>query len=641
MTSSLREERAFGDRFDFPAWVLWTAAALVLAAAGVYAYSIVFSQFAIYDDQGFMMITVRSYLEGRPLYNGVSTAYGPAYYFYEWVTHKFIGLPVTHDVTGLMCTVHWLGAAVILALAAFRVSGSPLLGFFVFMQAIVHLTELAREPGHPQELVVILLALAALIATRDPEKRWTLVGLGVVGACLVFTKINVGAFYGMALILALVCYTRFFQSRRALVLGVLVPTSVLPFLLMREQLTERWAWDYAWQIGAAALGGGIAAYSFATRKQLGLAQWCEASIGFGAFLACFIGVLMFTGSSMSAMVDCLVTAPSKMAGRFCLPLQCPESAWLATASLAMAAFVVRMRDRLERMGAALAVAKSIYGIVGTLVLVNDPRTQMEFLLPWVWLALVRVPTKKHAEAPDSFFRTFLCLAAVWQGLQAYPVAGTQAVTGSFLLVLVYALCLKDAVVVLAAEPWLDRNLRSVVPRTAVLFKYLIFAGLLYLFGAKWCNPLGSWCFRGSLASLGLPGAQHLRMGGADVKNYRALTDYVESHCDTFVTFGGLNSIYFWTDKPPLTRFNFAEVMLLSDRDQDVVAAALKNSKRSLVVINERRLPFVAESDVLGSGPLARFIREECHEVKRLGPFRILAPKAKASETTTASARSFS
>jgi hypothetical protein len=641
MTSSVREERVFGEKFDFPAWVLWLAAALVLAAAGVYAYSIVFSQFAIYDDEGFMMITVRSYLEGRPLYNGVSTAYGPAYYFYEWAAHKLIGLPVNHDVTGLLCAVHWLGAAVILALAAFRVSGSPLLGFFVFVQATLHLTELAREPGHPQELVVLLLALAFLTATRGPEKRWTLALLGGVGACLVFTKINVGAFYGIALILALVCHTRFFQSRRALVLGVVGLSSVLPFLLMRQQLTERWAWDYSWQVGAAALAGGIAAYGFATSKQLGLAQWCETTIGFGAFVAFFIGVLLFRGTSISALVDCLVVAPSRMAGRFCLPLQCPESAWLATASLAMAAFVMAMRSRLEKTRMVLAAAKGIYGILGTLVLVNDPRSQMEFLFPWVWLALVQIPTERKTEERESFFRTFLCLAAVWQGLQAYPVAGTQAVTASSLLVLVYALCLKDAVLAIAAERWVENGLRGLVPRTALLFKYLIFASLMYFFGAKWCSPLGCWYTRSSLVSLGLPGARHLRMGGADVKNYRELTEYVGTHCDSFVTFGGLNSIYFWTDKPPLTRFNFAEVMLLSDRDQDIVATALKNSKRSLVVINERRLPFVAESDVLGAGPLARFIREECHEVKRLGPFRILAPKAKAPETTTASTRSFS
>src|SRR5262249_50074634 len=145
-----------------------------------------YSYFTPWDDEGYMMITVRGYLEGHSLYNGVFTAYGPVYYFYEWVIHRVAGLPLTHDVTRLLCVIHWIAAATLLVFAAGRAPRSPLLGFFVFMQAALHLTVLMNEPGHPQELVAVFLALAALVATRSSEKRWTMAWLGIIGACLAF-----------------------------------------------------------------------------------------------------------------------------------------------------------------------------------------------------------------------------------------------------------------------------------------------------------------------------------------------------------------------------------------------------------------------------------------------------------------------
>ena len=55
------------------------------------------------------------------------------------------------------CVPASLAAAGILALAGGLMTRSAVLGVFIFMQATVHLQRLAREPGHPQELVVISL----------------------------------------------------------------------------------------------------------------------------------------------------------------------------------------------------------------------------------------------------------------------------------------------------------------------------------------------------------------------------------------------------------------------------------------------------------------------------------------------------
>jgi hypothetical protein len=62
------------------AWfqIVVTAATLgaALALAGLYAYYVMFSDFSDYDDEGFLDITVRHFLAGRPIYDDVFTQYG-------------------------------------------------------------------------------------------------------------------------------------------------------------------------------------------------------------------------------------------------------------------------------------------------------------------------------------------------------------------------------------------------------------------------------------------------------------------------------------------------------------------------------------------------------------------------------------
>jgi hypothetical protein len=169
----------------------------------------------------------------------------------------------------------------------------------------------------------------------------------------------------------------------------------------------------------------------------------------------------------------------------------------------------------------------------------------------------------------------------------------------------------------------------------MLVKYLTLVGLLFLYGGQWCPPLRYWNAHASLPSLDLPGARHVRLPLASLETYRPLTEYLQTHCDTFVTYPGLNSLYFWTGKPPPTQFNVAEIMLLSEHDQNQVVAALKRAKRPLIVLNEQRL-FVEESDVLGHGPIAAFVHDHCREINRLGHFRILAPEPTTSNQSSGS-----
>ena len=626
---------------ELPRWLLVFGALVFVAIAAVYAFSLTFSQFAPYDDQGLLMISVRGYLEGHPLYDGIFSLYGPVYYFYAWFVHGLISVPLTHDATRALCVLHWLAAALVLAVAGGLMTRSSLLAFFIFAQGMVHLRTLSNEPGHPQELVVLLLALAVLVIAGGLNRPRSLLVLGAVSAALAFTKINVGAFFGFALFQACVCYTPLFRRRR-LWWVVVALGGLLPFLLMRQDLGQDWARLYAALAGAAIVAAGVVDYSLAEGRSLGLAQWGQIGFGYLGLSVLVVAVLLLTGTSLGAMVDNLVVSPSKMAGCFCIPLNVSYGYWSAAAALLFAVFVVAWRRRLARLSLAIAAAKGLYGVLGTLVLVLDPRNQIGHLLPWIWLLMLPSGKDSASRALDTFPRAILCLVAVWQCLQAYPAAGSQVATATFLFIPVYALCLHDAITIFTLEPWTVRHLLSFSPRTGVLLKMLAFAALFCLFAAQWCAPLAQWRYYASLPPLDLPGAHYLHLPAYQADSYRELALYAERESDTFITSPGLNSLYFWARKTPPTYFSISGETTLSDyRQQTRIVAALRRAKRPLIVINDGRVVINARKarslesvGSMGNGPLVEFVDDAFVETKRLGCFRILAPKSVISGTAS-------
>jgi hypothetical protein len=275
------------------------------------------------------------------------------------------------------------------------------------------------------------------------------------------------------------------------------------------------------------------------------------------------------------------------------------------------------RSRYDRWKLIIAAAKAIYGLVGTFLLVSSYKEPLGYLLPWSWLVLIPTKADNSLESAGSFARTFLCLAAIWEGLQAYPSAETQAVLGTFLPVLVYSICLHDALKSFGDEPWIIRHLGTFTPRAVPLGEALVLAGLVYLC-VDWFKPFSGWRSYKSLAPLGLRGSDHLRLPADQAETYRALTQYLESQSDLFITIPGLNSLYFWTGTKPPTYFNASEVAVMNDSQQAQIVAALQDAKRPLIVMRTRGGRFAYPN-----GPLRRLIREQCREVKKIGSFRIL------------------
>src|SRR5262245_37072848 len=121
-----------------------------MLGAGFAAYQQIFSTYAAYDDEGYLMLSLRSFIAGEPLYDAVYTQYGPAYYAGETVFHRVSGLPITHDVTRMKTLGTWLAAALLAGLLLLRLTGSPPFAVMAGLATFFHLDRFCLEPGHPQ-----------------------------------------------------------------------------------------------------------------------------------------------------------------------------------------------------------------------------------------------------------------------------------------------------------------------------------------------------------------------------------------------------------------------------------------------------------------------------------------------------------
>ena len=100
--------------YAFTLWFLFLS-----ALASIAAYYRILTGFSSYDDEGALMVTVKQYLGGMKLYNQISIAYGPVYYFYNWLLRTLTATAVTHDVVRMSSLLPWLLTAFVCAWIVF------------------------------------------------------------------------------------------------------------------------------------------------------------------------------------------------------------------------------------------------------------------------------------------------------------------------------------------------------------------------------------------------------------------------------------------------------------------------------------------------------------------------------------------
>jgi hypothetical protein len=229
-------------------------------------------------------------------------------------------------------------------------------------------------------------------------------------------------------------------------------------------------------------------------------------------------------------------------------------------------------------------------------------------LPLLWVALV--PPADPGGAPPGFGRSLLVAVATLQALHAYPVAGSQVAWGTVLFVPVGAVAIADGwratvTAVRAGGP----DARWLGPAAAVLATGLVAlaAGAVHDATQRYRQGYETG------VSLGLRGAESIRVAPRQATLYRTLTANLEAHCATFVTMPGLNSLYLFTRLEPPTMMNATVWMsLLTSAQQREIARRL--STPALPTCAVRRRLATWRNPGLAATPLGRFIDAEFETV---------------------------
>uniref|UniRef100_Q02CC3 Glycosyltransferase RgtA/B/C/D-like domain-containing protein n=1 Tax=Solibacter usitatus (strain Ellin6076) TaxID=234267 RepID=Q02CC3_SOLUE len=508
----------------------WLGFAFLAVSSAILAYYRIFTGFAEWDDEGTLMMTVRQFLSGGTLYETVRSGYGPVYYFFNWLIRTVTFTGVSHDVTRFTSMTIWTACAMACAWIVWRLGRSLTAALLTHLVAFRALGLFGNEPGHPQELCIILLiALAASgLAAGSGRLRHAAAALaGALPAALLLVKINIGIFATLAAALAVLYHAPQLPLVRIARYLAGAASLVLPFLLMRAHLNDPLEIAYC-----VAVTAGMAALLTGVVKPVPVLSLADCAIAVSAFAltaAAVLGVLLIQGVAPFTILTSLVLQHVQLSvkqGNWYMSMGL-DPAWIAWALLApvLALFLVRRRERQLPPLAIMA-----FSILAFVVAALGTNRVVGAVTPFCWLVAYRPGA--------SYARTLLAALATLQTLYAYPLAGSQAPFITVLLLVVAGVCLADSLADLPA------SLREGTLARTTGIAVVLLALLAY--------PAQAWRARNfylSHAPLNLPGASRIRIAPHEAANFQWLVRQLKQHCDTFVGYPGIPSLYFWTGKP--------------------------------------------------------------------------------------------
>jgi len=612
----------------------WLLATLAFAAVTVVTVLIarprMLTGFLGYDDEGYVLISLRSFIDHGSLYENVFSQYGPFYYEVWGGLFSLFGIPVDLDSGRIVTLVVWVLASLVIGLATFRLTNSIVLGTVAQMLTFGALIVAHAEPMHPGGLISLLLALIVAVGSLVRD-RLSLVPLGLLGgllAALVLTKINVGAFAVAAVVLLCVVSYAPLSTRAWLRIPVEIGFVALPIVLMASDLGEAWARGYAFHVTVAALAIVIVlrARELPQRKPEELI-WIVG--GFALTAAASLLAILGAGTSPSGLFDGVIGQPLRQADAFTLAFPYAERfVPLDAVALATAiAYWLVARSRLAAAGwwrPLLSIFSILIGIEIALSTIGKTLPVDTFGLPgfqfdmlaFAWVALA---VSTPSPANTTFGRALLPPLAVMQALHAYPVAGSQVGWSTFLLIPVGLLCVANG------ARGLSEALEAPGRRVALAWGAVVAAILVvFVANATLRRPLRDYrALYDITVPLNLPGARDVRLSPEWADLYRSVTAEINKYCRAFVTLPGLNSFYFWTRQEPPTGSNATAWTTLFD-----------DARQRRVVVGTRRIPNLCllehEPQALGwsagrplEGPLVRYLKRGFEPITTIGDYRLL------------------
>ncbi len=597
----------------------WFAFLTALAAPA--AYYRVFTGFSFWDDEGTLMFQVNQVLHGLRPYQDVSAGYGPVYYLYACSMRLLTGTAVTHDTVRLSTLLPWLATPLLLAWLVLRATRSLGLATVGQLLTAVSLRFIATEPGHPQELGVMLLAayFAAGFLIDSPRHRTKgLILVGALAAALALVKTNIGIFVALGAAIPLVSALPPRALQRIALWSAVGAGLALPVLLMRVHFDDPATVTLCVSVVTGVAGCVLVLLERRRQADLRFRDVWIALAAFAAVLAAVVGALTAMGVSLGKLVYSLVLVhvQTNVQGKGWykpMPLAAGWIPWTVVC-LGLAIFVMRLPR--ARRAPIVAALQMFFGLGLVAVLVVRPWVTAGFAAGLCWLTLL--PAEEGGQT-SRVGRGILCVATVLHLLLAYPFAGSQLYVAITPLPAIALISIGDSLAYargrsMALARWNPGMATAVAMALTVCF----YAGSIVLWRGAY----------EALQPLGMPGAQRVHAEPRQVEDYHWVVNQVRQYCDTFVGYPGVPSFYFWSGIKPPARLNQDDWMLaLSDEEQRAVARDLDQFPNACIIHNPDNVKFWLRAGQDASlFPLANYIMTEFKPVSQMHGYYLMVRK---------------
>jgi hypothetical protein len=593
---------------------------LVLAAClAVAGWLLMGANFMIHDDEGYVLIGLKNFSEHGRLYDGVFTQYGPVPFLYYDGWHRLLDWPVTNLFGRTFTLLHWVVAAFASGLIAWRLSQRYWTALFTLVAVFGYLWQMTWEPPHPGGLIALVTAVSLSAAIEALSRGRTALAtfvLGLAGAALLLTKINVGLLWICSAGAFLLLGT---ARRGAWLAGA--GLAVLPFILMRPLLSESWALNLA--VMFALSGATVCALvTTETSPVIRPRDWLAAAGGFAGLAAVIIVAILARGTSLRGLLNGVLLDPLRHPLNFHFGFPWPPIAWLTLGTAVVVTGLwlgrpdIRSRLAVGVAGLRLVALGGFAWHAQTWLTVHSAPGLISLALPLTPLFLLPL-----GEVPAGDRRrpaaALLALVGLGQVLHAYPVAGTQMAWGSFLLLPLFISGLAEAAALLV------RRMQRSWPELAVVAIALGTAGWQtnLLFNQGWQR----WS---TSDPLGLPGAESLRPMENVRYALRILTANAGLHADLLYSRPGMFSFNLWSGVPTPTQRNATHwFWLLNEADQRAIIARLQAAPRPAVISSQPLIDFLnQEMHMTITGPLNDHLAQHYRTLFTVTGYSFLVPR---------------
>jgi hypothetical protein len=601
-----------------PSWTLFALLGLVLALTAKW---MLWSTFMMYDDEGYVLTSLKSFSEHGGLYDDIFTQYGPFYFLLGHSLH-LLGVAYCAEAARALTLFAWLGSACFASAAVWSISGGGRIATLFTLSAVfAYQWPMISEPSHPGSFISLCVAFLAWAGCARPLHLKSLAILtGLLGGCLVLIKINVGLLLLAGAGTWLVLHSKIAERRPALKALTMLLLLATPWVLMRPLLGEAWVLSFAILVCCS-----LAACLLVCRTDHAV-KFSGANFTALALSLLFVAVATFAfvllkGTSWRGLLDGVLLSPLQMPAVFTSPIKWRTGTLILSAASLLAALAWYRFDRKKFLpwlvGLRLCAVLGFLCVWTGLLERNFHALVMSYGLSAVWAFVV--PLRKEDKASPA--RLWLALLLLTQSMHAFPVAGSQLCWGSFLWIPLAALALEEVWTLLRGSA------RPLLLQAAEKIPLLVLLGSLFAC-AKGAQL--AWTRYNDGDRLELPGAESLILPESYTSSLRILVQNAREYGGPLHSMPGMLSLNLWSGVATPTLSNATHwFTLLPEKRQNLIRSRLEASDSSVLIVERSVYDYLKKRNIRTEAPLTLWLFENFQPLFKLDTYEFWVRKGRS------------